>query len=148
MDEKPDFFLPLRWDRSKTTLGNYSYQGVARLKPGVTFEQANADIGRLIPIAHASFPPPPGFSAKLFEDAHMQAAIRSLKKDVIGDLGKVLWVLMGSISVVLLIACANVANLLLIRAEGRQQAFAVHLALGADRKDVAGEMLLESVLLG
>jgi predicted permease len=148
LDGKPDLFLPLRWDRNKTTLGNYSFHGVARLKPGVTLAEANADIGRLIPIAHASFPPPPGFSAKLFEDAHIAPALRPLKQDVIGDLGKVLWVLMGSISVVLLIACANVANLLLIRAEGRQQELAVRLALGASAGRIAGELLIESVLLG
>ena len=69
LDEKPDLLLPRRFNRAKTTLGNYSYRGIARLKSGVTLAQANADIARLIPIAHASFPPPPGFSAKLFEDA-------------------------------------------------------------------------------
>src|SRR5206468_8566095 len=100
------------------------------------------------PVAHASFPPPPGFSAKLFDEAHMQAALRPLLKDVVGELGKVLWVLMGSIAVVLLIACANVANLLLVRAEGRQQELSIRLALGASSRRIAGELLAESVLLG
>ena len=148
LDEKPDLLVPLRFNRAKTTLGNYSYRGIARLKPRVTLAQANTDIARLIPIAHASFPPPPGFSAKLFEDAHVQAALRPLKQDVVGELGKVLWVLMGSISVVLLIACANVANLLLVRAEGRQQELAIRLALGASSSRIAGELLVESFLLG
>jgi len=147
LDEKPDLFLPLRFERAKTKLGNYSYRGIARLKFGVTLAQANADIARLIPIAHVSFPPPPGFSAKLFDEAHMQAALRPLIKDVVGELGKVLWVLMGSIAVVLLIACANVANLLLVRAEGRQQELSIRLALGASSGRIAGELLFESLLL-
>jgi putative ABC transport system permease protein len=148
LDDKPELVQPLRFDRAKVQLGNYSYHGIARLKPGVTVSQANADIARLIPIAHASFPPPPGFSVKLFEEAHIQAALRPLKQDVIGELSKVLWVLMGSIGVVLLIACANVANLLLVRAEGRQQELAIRLALGASSGRIAGELLLESMLLG
>src|SRR6185295_2273746 len=100
------------------------------------------------PVVLTSFPPPPGFSAKLFEDAHIQARLRPLSQDVVGELGSVLWVLMGSIAVVLLIACANVANLLLIRAEGRQQELAIRLALGASGGRIAGELLLESILLG
>ena len=124
LDEKPDLILPMRFDRAKLHLGNFSYRGIARLKPGVTLAQANADVARMIPIVNRKFTPPPGFSVKMFEEAGIQAAVRPLKDDVVGELGKVLWVLMGSIGVVLLIACANVANLLLVRAEGRQQELA------------------------
>ena len=134
LDEKPDLILPMRFDRPKLLLGNFSYRGIARLKPGVTLAQANADVARMIPIVNRKFPPPPGFSAKLFEEAGIQAAVRPLKDDVVGELGKVLWVLMGSIGVVLLIACANVANLLLVRAEGRQQELATRMALGASSR--------------
>jgi predicted permease len=148
LDENPEILLPYRFNRTETVLGNYSYRGFARLKPGVTLTQANADIGRLIPIAQASFPPPPGFSAKMFQDAHIQPALRPLHQDVVGELGEVLWVLMGSIGVVLLIACANVANLLLVRAEARQQELAIRQALGASRRRIAGELLLESLVLG
>ncbi len=148
LDENPEIFLPYRFNRAKTVLGSYSYRGIARLKPGVTLTQANADIARLIPIAQASFPPPPGFSAKMFQDANIQPALRPLHQDVVGELGKVLWILMGSIGVVLLIACANVANLLLVRAEARQQELAIRQALGASRRRIAGELLLESLVLG
>jgi putative ABC transport system permease protein len=148
LDEKPDLILPMRFDRIKLFLGNFSYRGIARLKPGVTVAQANADVARMIPIVNRKFPPHPGFSAKLFEEAGIQAAVRPLKDDVVGELGKVLWVLMGSIGVVLLIACANVANLLLVRAEGRQQELATRMALGANWRRIAATLLTESVFLG
>jgi predicted permease len=93
------------------------------------------------------FPPPPGFSAKMFEDAHIQAALRPLKQDIIGNLGRVLWILMASIGVVLLIACANVANLLLVHAETRQHEVAIRTALGAGSARIAAEFLAESVFL-
>jgi predicted permease len=144
----PAVILPLRWDRNKTNLGNFSYEGIARLKPGVTMEQASADIARMLPIVSRTFPAPPGFSAKIFEDARIAPNLRPLKKDVIGDVGSTLWVLMGSIGLVLLIACANVANLLLVRIEGRRQELAVRSALGASPLRIAGELFLESITLG
>ena len=141
-------FLPLKWDRNKTFLGNFSYEGLARLKPGVTLEQASSDIARMTPIVARSFSAPPGFSAKIFEDAHIAPNLRPLKQDVVGDVGSTLWVLMASIGMVLLIACANVANLLLVRIEGRSQELAVRSALGASPYRIAGELFLESFTLG
>jgi predicted permease len=141
-------FLPMQWDRSKTKLGNFSYRALARLKPGVTMEQASADMARLLPISVRSFPAPEGFSAAIFEKVQIHPNLRPLKNDVVGDIGNMLWVLMGSIAVVLLIACANVANLLLVRVEGRRQELAVRSALGAGRGRIALELLYESALLG
>jgi len=143
-----DLVLPMQLDRSKTVLGNFSYQGMARLKPGVTLEQASTDIARLIPVAVRSFPPPEGFSVAVFEKAHFSPDLHSLKTDVIGDVGNVLWVLMGSIVLVLLVACANVANLLLVRVEGRRQELAIRSALGAGRGDITRGLLFESLVLG
>src|SRR5215467_9417249 len=74
--------------------------------------------------------------------------LRPLKQDVIGDIGKVLWVLMGTIGMVLLIACANVANLLLVRAEGRHQELSIRAALGAGWGRIAAELTSESLILG
>jgi predicted permease len=146
--EQPALMLPLQLDRNKTTLGQFSYDGIARLRPGITLAQANADILRLIPTVWSSFPAPAGFSMNLFQTARLGARIRPLSQDVVGDVGKLLWVLMGSIGVVLLIACANVANLLLVRAEGRHQELAVRTALGASRWRIASDFLLESVVIG
>ncbi|MCU1236413.1 MAG: hypothetical protein JWP63_4380, partial [Candidatus Solibacter sp.] len=148
LDSDAEILLPLRFDRAKQHLGNFSYDGIARLKPGVTLAQANADVDRMIPIVNRKFPPPPGFSVKLFEDAGISATLRPLKDDVVGELGKVLWVLTASIGVVLLIACANVANLLLVRAEGRQQELATRMALGAGAGRIAAALLTESIFLG
>ena len=146
--EQPKLFLPLRLDRSKTTLGQFSFDGIARLRPGVTMEAANADIARLWPIVLRSFPAPPGFNIDLFNKARLGPNVRPLSLDVIGDVSKLLWVLMGSIGVVLLIACANVANLLIVRAEARHQELVICTALGASPWRIAKQFLFESAVLG
>ncbi|MGB9334408.1 MAG: ABC transporter permease [Candidatus Acidiferrales bacterium] len=147
MDD-PAVILPLKFDRNKTLLGNFSYEAVARLKPGATIETASADVARMLPIVYRSFPAPPGFSLQLFEQARIAPKIMPFKQVLVRDVGKTLWVLMGSIGLVLLIACANVANLLLVRVEGRRQELAVRAALGAGRARIAGELMFESVILG
>ena len=148
LDRDAAFLLPLQFDRTRQFLGGFDYPGIARLKPGVTIEQANADVARMIPIALHSFPPQPGLTVKEFEDVRLAPKSRYLRQTLIGDIGKTLWVLMGTIGIVLLIACANVANLLLVRAEGRHQELAIRAALGASWRDIARELLMESVALG
>ena len=148
LNNAADLILPEQFDRNKVYLGNFSYQGVARLKPGITVQQANADLGRMLEIWLKAWPTPPGFDRALFENARLGPDLKPLKQQVVGDIGTVLWVLMGTIGLVLLIACANVANLLLVRAEGRQQELAIRAALGAGWGRIAREMLLESLTLG
>jgi putative ABC transport system permease protein len=148
LDRDAAFLLPLQLDRNKAFLGQFSYPGIARLKPGATIQQASVDIARMIPIALHQFPPQTGYTLKDFEDVRFAPKLRYLKKYLIGDLDKTLWVLMGTIGIVLLIACANVANLLLVRAEGRQQELAIRAALGAGWRGIAKELLMESVALG
>ncbi len=140
--------LPFQWDRSKTHLGEFDERALARLKPGVSMAQATADMARLLPVVSRTFPPPEGFSAGMFEKVRLGPNLRPLKQDVVGDVGDVLWVLMGSIVLVLLVACANVANLLLVRVEGRRQELAIRSALGAGRGRIASELLCESMALG
>jgi len=148
LNAKADIILPQRFDRNKVFLGNFSYQGIARLKPGVTLKQADADVARMLGIWLEGWPAPPGFSRALFVNAHFSPKLQPLKQEVVGDIGTTLWVLMGTIGLVLLIACANVANLLLVRAEGRQQELAIRAALGAGWGQIARELLLESLTLG
>jgi len=148
LNRKPAVVLPMQLERSKTFLGNFSYSALARLKAGATLAEAQADVARMIPLALQRFPPFPGYSVKMFQDARFSPALRPLKQDLIGDLSRVLWILMATIGLVLLIACANVANLLLVRAEARQQELAIRAALGAGRGRIAKELLLESTTLG
>jgi predicted permease len=140
--------LPLQLDRSKTFLANFSYFGIARLKDGSTLAQANADVARMLPITLDSFPPPPGISLDLLKKARISPSLLPLKQDVVGNVGTLLWVLMGGIGMVLVIACANVANLLLVRTEGRQRELALRAALGASRRRIAVQLLHESAILG
>lgn len=148
LDRDAAFMLPLQLDRNKAILGDFDYPAIARLKPGVTLEQASADVARMIPIALRSFPPSPGFTVKEFEEVRLAPRLQLLKQKLTGNVGKTLWVLMGTLGMVLLIACANVANLLLVRAEGRQQELAIRAALGAGWRHIARELLMESVALG
>jgi predicted permease len=139
--------LPIKFDRGKTFLLPFNYDAIARLRPAVTVAEANTDVGRMLPIVLSSFPPPPGYSLKMFEDARMVPNLRTLKQHVVGEVSKLLWVLMGGIGFVLLIACANVANLLLVRAQGRQQELAIRAALGATPGRISAELLLENLVL-
>lgn len=148
LDEDFGVVLPLQFDRAKIHLANFAFHMIARRKPGVTIEQVKADITRMLPIVLRSFPMPKGYSISLFENAHFAPIVRPLKQDVVGDVGNTLWVLMGSIAMVLLIACANVANLVLVRMEGRRQEIAIRTALGANSRQIAGELLFESGVLG
>ena len=147
LDRNPQLLLPFRFDRSKVHVGNFSYQGIARLKPGATIEQANADVARMLPLTADRFPLPPGFSRQMFDEARIGPLVRPLSEDVIGDIGQTLWILLGTVGLVLLIACANVANLFLVRAEGRQQELAIHAALGASWRRITWELLSESLTL-
>jgi putative ABC transport system permease protein len=147
LDLKPAIVLPLRFNRNRTFLGSFAYTGLARLKPGATMTQANADVARMIPIALQRFPPLPGYSVSLYEDMRLVPIITPLRDRVVGNVSTALWLLMGTVGLVWLIACANVANLLLVRVEGRFHELAIRTALGAERGQLARELLTESLTL-
>ena len=138
---------PQKIDRATIHAAGFNYQGIARLKPGVSIAQANADVERLLPSLTERFPLPPGFTKKMFDDARFGSLVRPLDADVVGDIGNMLWILLGTVGLVLLVACANVANLFLVRAEARQQELAIRMALGAEARRVAWQLISESLLV-
>lgn len=149
LNADPQIVLPGRLDRSQAFPGaGFGPHGVARLKPGVTLSQASDDIARTIPLIAKQFPFQPGVTPQMWESVGLAPDLRLLADEVIGDIRRFLWILLGCAGIVLLIACANVANLLLVRGEGRQQEFAVRGALGASGRRIAGALVSESLLLG
>ena len=148
VDDELDLIVPMALDRSRLRLGGFGNRCLARLKPGATIQDASADVARLVPVWMESWPAPPGIDPHVYEKWRIGAAIRPLAQDVVGNVADVIWVLMGMIGIVMLIACANVANLLLVRAESRRQELSVRAALGAGWGRLARAFLLESVLLG
>jgi putative ABC transport system permease protein len=149
-----DLYFPIAFDRGRIALtaggtgGGFGYQSIARLRPGVTIAQANADVARMVPIWMNAWTGGPGTSPREYETWRIAPALRPLKEEVVGGVTDVLWVVMATIGLVMLIACANVANLLLVRAEVRQRELAVRAALGAGRGRIIRSLLVESMLLG
>jgi len=136
---EPAVLLPMQLDRASVTGVSFGFEALGRLRPGVTLAAANADIARMIPLVEHV----PGYKA-----LRLEPNVRPLIENVIGNVGRFLWILLGAVGIVLLIACANVANLFLVRAEGRQQELALRAALGANRGRIARELLAESLMLG
>jgi predicted permease len=143
-----DVLVPMALDPHKQIEAGFAYHGIARLKPGVPIAQADADVARLLNVWMDSWSNGPGSDPHFYRTWKIVPGLRPLKSEVVGNVGSVLWVVMGMIGLVMLIACSNVANLLLVRADARQQELAIRSALGAARGRIARELLTESLLLG
>lgn len=144
-DQETDLWTTLELDPAEPNAGSFSYPGIARLRPGVTDEAARIEMEGLV----ARLPELYGdeFPQEIFEQAQFGPVVTPLKEVVVGDVRAALWVLMGTVGFVLLIACANVANLFLVRAEGRQREVALRSAIGAGRWDILRYYLVESLVL-
>jgi predicted permease len=138
----PDILLPQRFPASGLP-EDLSYAGVARLKPGVTLPLANQDVARVWKAWGEA-----AGASRMLDLLQVRPNLRPLKKDVVGNIGPMLTLLMGALGLVLLLVCANVANLVLVRAQARQQEFAIRAALGAGWRRIAREVLVESLTLG
>jgi predicted permease len=148
VDSDFDLIRPFQFDRGKLILAGFGFHGIARLKPGVTIAQANADLTRMLPIWMDSWTNGKGSNPHFYETWKITPMIRPLKQEVVGNVSEVLWVVMGTIALVMLIACANVTNLMLVRVEARQQELAVRAALGAGWGRIVRGLLVESAMLG
>jgi predicted permease len=128
-------------------LGFLNYTGLARLEDGVTLAEATADVARMVPIWLDAWPARPG-QREAIAAWRIAPVLAPLKDDVVGGVADMLWLLMAAVVAVLLIACANIANLLLVRADARRHELAIRAVLGAGRRRIAGELLRESLVLG
>ena len=125
----------------------FSYQGLARLKPGVSIAQANADVERLLPTLTERFQLPPGFTKKMFDEARFGSLVRPLDVDVVGDIGNMLWLMLGTVG-------AGPARRVRQRRQpvpgarrGAPAGAGVRLALGGRSRRMAWELLSESLLV-
>lgn len=142
LDLAPDVLLPQRFATANLPFEPFSYSGIARLKSDISIDLANQDAARILKQVI------PENMRPLAEQVRLRPNLRPLKQDVTGDIGTVLGVLMGALSLVFLLVCANVANLVLVRAQARTQEFAIRAALGAGWGRIARELLVESLTLG
>jgi predicted permease len=138
-------YVPIQLDRASLS-ASWEYQAIGRLSPGVTVEEAAADVARMIPMVPERLPGTIGPAT--IEQTRLAPNLRPLKQDFVGDVGEILWVLLSMVGIVLLISCAIVANLTLARAEVRQQEVAIRMAMGARPTQIAGQRLIESLVLG
>ena len=141
-----DLWRPLRLDRETVQLGNFFHMGVAGVADGFTLEQAEAELGAMTSDLRAVFPDQN--AAPTLAEAGFRPVIVSAREHLVGDMGATLWILLAAVGFLLLIACANVANLFLVKSDARYNEFAIRFALGARRGHLAGSVFLESMALG
>lgn len=133
-----DLWVPMSYTPTEKAAegDNYDYGAIARLLPGISMQQAQQDADRVLTLIQAKIP-----------ETRLSIRMRGLKEETVRDSRPLLRMLMGAVALILLIACANLANLLLVRAAGRRREFGVRLALGAARRTVLRQLVLESLLL-
>jgi predicted permease len=141
----PDLWSPMWLDPASTPQNSHYLNAIGRLRPGVTVDALTRDLSRLTERFPELFPT--AYSEQFMREARFGVDVVPLREQVIGDTARTLWILLAAVGLVLVIACANVANLFLVRTESRRREVALRTALGADRIHLAWHYLTESVLL-
>jgi predicted permease len=141
-----DLWLPLQLDRSRYRDTSFSYDAIGRLRAGVAIEEAETEMAPILKRVTENYPG--DLTPSMLEQARMAPVLHPLKRDIVGEVETPLWILLGTVGFVLLVAAANVANLFLVRADARHREVAVRTALGASRADIARLYLSESLVLG
>lgn len=146
---KTTVWLPARLDPSSIVAGDFTYSGVARLAPGVTPEQARRELASILPRMPESFPRLESglATAAWLDEAKPMPVVIPLRDEITGGIARTLGILAAAAGLVLLVACANVANLMLIRADSRQLELAVRQALGASRLRILTHFLGDSAVV-
>jgi putative ABC transport system permease protein len=144
-DYQAQVWLPLELDPDAPAVNSHYLDAIGRLRPGVTVAAAQADAARLTSRLPEEFPR--AYSPGFMRESRFAVLVSPLRDIVIGGMSRTLWILLGAVAIVMLIAFANVANLFLVRAEARRRETDIRLALGADRLHLAGHYITESTLL-
>ncbi len=143
--QQVDLWAPDQVDPGLEAVNDHHLQVVARLAPGASIASAHAELASFIPRLPDLFPT--AYSQSFLKQTGFTIAVTPLRTHVIGDIASRLWILLGAVVLVLVIACANIANLFLVRAEARHREVAIRSALGAKRVDLAWQYITESMLL-
>jgi predicted permease len=144
-DAAPDLWVPLRVDRSGQFWNSHVFPGIARMAPGATVESVAREIEGFTARLPEAFPD--AYSQQFFDRYGFRTQVTPLKDSVLGDLARNLWIIFGGVALVLLIACTNVANLFVVRMEGRRRELGIRSALGATRGALARYVLAEGLTL-
>lgn len=142
---RTEVWYPLQLDPAHSSPGSFNFIAVGRLKPNVTPAAATAELTRILPRLLEEYPSdiPPA----MFEKVHLRPVLTPLRDVMTKDVRGLLWILFGAVGLLLVIACANVADLFLVRAEGRQRELAVRNALGATRSTLLAQHMSEAIVL-
>jgi putative ABC transport system permease protein len=141
-----DLWLPRTLDPGQDSLGDLNDRGIARLRPGVAVAAAQADLNALLSPLDQAFPGEG--AARVLARSGFACRLHPLREDVVGKTATTLWLLLGAVGFILLIACANVSSLLVVRGEARQRETAIRIALGAFRRHLVSSALGEGLLFG
>ena len=146
-DARGQFYIPQKLDPAAARPGGFNYEGIAKVRPGVSIAALGAQFGAVLAQLPERYPEHEAMARSMLDEARLTAMPMPYKERVLGGVADTLWVLLGAVAIVLLIACANLANLFLVRTDARQREVAVRRALGAGTGKVIGYYLSETLLI-